>query len=130
MTTNKKILVVDDSATVRKQLSRALADFDVHEADSGERGLEVASELQCDLVIVDVNMPGMSGIELVAALRGTDGYSETPIFVVTTESAEDLISAGKKAGATAWIIKPFNPNILVRAVNKLLGVAPAARAGE
>jgi two-component system, chemotaxis family, chemotaxis protein CheY len=130
MNGKKKILVVDDSATVRKQLAQTLESFEVHQAESGELGLAIARELLCDLAIVDVNMPGMSGIELVAELRRLDGYSNIPIFVVTTESAEDLIGAGKDAGATAWIIKPFNPSILLRAVKKVLNLSAPAKVGD
>jgi two-component system chemotaxis response regulator CheY len=118
------VLVVDDSATMRQQTRTLLQTngYTVVEAGNGAEGLEAAKGAggNIGLVIVDVNMPVMNGIEMIGKLRKMDPYGKTPIFVLTTESAGNIVSQGKAAGATAWIVKPFNPQILLAAVKKVL----------
>jgi two-component system chemotaxis response regulator CheY len=116
------VLVVDDSATMRQQTRTLLQTngYTVVEAGNGAEGLEAAKGNSVGLVIVDVNMPVMNGIEMIGKLRKMDNYGKTPIFVLTTESSGDIVTRGKAAGATAWIVKPFNPQILLAAVKKVL----------
>lgn len=116
------VLVVDDSATMRQQTRTLLQTngYNVVEAGNGAEGLEAAKGAAVALVIVDVNMPVMNGIEMIGKLRKMDNYSKTPIFVLTTESSGNVVSQGKAAGATAWIVKPFNPQVLLAAVKKVL----------
>ncbi|OUS31573.1 response regulator [Gammaproteobacteria bacterium 45_16_T64] len=118
----KKILVVDDSPSMRQMISFTLgsAGFAVEEVDDGAAALIAAKKQQFDLVISDVNMPKMNGIEMVKALRGESNYRFVPILMLTTESAGNKKGEGKDAGATGWIVKPFNPEQLVGAVNKVL----------
>ncbi|MBX2799344.1 MAG: response regulator [Myxococcales bacterium] len=115
------ILVVDDSVTMRTQLELALtaAHFTVHLAPNGRAALRVVSHSQIDAVITDINMPDMNGFELIKALRTQSGHARTPIFVLTTEASPVLKAKGKAVGATAWIIKPFNPATLVRALKRV-----------
>jgi two-component system chemotaxis response regulator CheY len=116
------VLVVDDSATMRQQTRTLLQTngYTVVEAGNGAEGLEAAKGTPVGLVIVDVNMPVMNGIEMIGKLRKMDKYDKTPIFVLTTESSGSVVTQGKAAGATAWIVKPFNPQILLAAVKKVL----------
>jgi two-component system chemotaxis response regulator CheY len=122
MTASKSILIVDDSMSVRTQLRQALEGdgFQVLEAENGQRGLDVCRENSIDLLIVDVNMPVMDGIEMIGRMRQIQQYKKTPIFVLTTESGVATAKQGKAAGATAWIIKPIKPEILIRGIRKVL----------
>jgi two-component system, chemotaxis family, chemotaxis protein CheY len=122
---SKRILVVDDSATVRQQLHALLKaqGFGVNEAEDGEQGLASASAQQVDLLIVDVNMPRMNGIQMVSEIRKLPSYAKTPIFMLTTESTKSVMALGKTAGATAWIIKPFRPDVLVKGIQRVLSAS-------
>ncbi len=118
-----KILAVDDSASMRQMVSFTLksAGHDVHEAGDGVEALNVAKSAGAfDLVISDINMPNMDGIELIKELRGLADFKFTPILMLTTESSADKKSEGKAAGATGWIVKPFNPDQLIATINKVL----------
>ena len=118
-----KLLIVDDSTMLRDMLSYALSDGgynDVTEAVDGIDGLEKASVSTFDLVITDVNMPNMDGLTFVNELRKLSQYSKTPILVLTTERSDEMKSKGKAAGATGWIVKPFVPDQLLKAVNIVL----------
>jgi two-component system chemotaxis response regulator CheY len=119
----KTILLVDDSATVRNQLRLALEKdgFGVLEAENGERGVAAASEAKVDLIIVDINMPVMDGVEMIRQVRSLERHRLTPIFVLTTEFSEHTVKQGKAAGATAWIVKPVKPEILIKSIRSLLG---------
>lgn len=119
----KLILVVDDSTTIRQQLRAFLEThaFRVVEATDGEQGLIQAAREPADMMIVDLNMPGMDGLEMLAEIRKLEGYARTPVFILTTESSPDLIRRGKTVGATAWIVKPFNPDTLIKGLRKVLG---------
>ena len=120
----KSILVVDDSSIARKQLRTFLEQqgFKVSEANNGAAGLDTAKGNPYDLLIVDVNMPVMDGIQMISEVRKLPAYKRTPIFVLTTESADRLALKGKVAGATAWIVKPFNPTVLRKGIKKVLNV--------
>ncbi len=116
------ILIVDDSASMRQMVSFTLktAGHTVDDASDGNDGLNKAKASQFDLVISDVNMPNRNGLELTADLRTLPNYKFIPILLLTTESASDKKAEGKKAGATGWIVKPFNPDTLNKTVSKVL----------
>ncbi len=118
-----KILAVDDSASMRQMVAFTLkgAGHTVVEACDGQQGLDQAQRGQFDLVLSDVNMPIMDGITFVKNLRTLPNYKFTPILMLTTESAGDKKMAGKQAGATGWIVKPFNPDQLLKTIAKVLG---------
>lgn len=117
------ILAVDDSASMRQMVSFTLksAGYDVTEATDGDEALQLAKNTQFNLVLTDINMPNMDGIELTKELRALPNYKFTPILTLTTESASDKKQEGKMAGATGWIVKPFNPDQLISTVKKVLG---------
>src|SRR5436189_6240688 len=108
------VLVVDDSATMRQQTRTLLQTngYTVVEAGNGAEGLEAAKGAAIGLVIVDVNMPVMNGIEMIGKLRTMDDYAKTPIFVLTTESAENTVSQRTPPGATPRTVTPLNPPLL------------------
>ena len=118
-----KLLIVDDSTMLRDMLSYALNEggyYDVTEAVDGVDGLDKSQETIFDLIITDVNMPNMDGLTLVQELRQLEEYKKTPILVLTTERSDEMKSKGKSAGATGWIVKPFIPDQLLKAVNIVL----------
>ena len=117
------ILAVDDSASMRQMVSFTLkgAGYDVIEAVDGVDALNKAKQQSVNLVITDVNMPNMDGITLIAELRKLPNYKFTPLLMLTTESAPEKKQAGKAAGATGWIVKPFNPDQLLATIKKVLG---------
>lgn len=118
----KKILAVDDSASMRQMVGFTLkkAGFDVTEAKDGSEALEIAKGQSFDAVISDVNMPIMDGITLIRELRALSDYKFTPMLMLTTESGLDKKSEGKAAGATGWIVKPFNPDQLLAVIKKVI----------
>lgn len=118
---SKKALVVDDSYTMRNMVSLALkeSDFDVVTANDGVEALDAVNDTPFDIVITDINMPNMDGITLIKELRAKSDFRFTPILVLTTEGGEDMKKQGKEAGATGWIVKPFDPKTLMSAVNKV-----------
>jgi two-component system, chemotaxis family, chemotaxis protein CheY len=103
------ILAVDDSASLRQMVCFTLksAGHQVIEAIDGVDALERLGDRQVDLVLTDQNMPRMDGLTLVAQLRGKPGYQRTPILMLTTESSDAMKQAGRAAGATGWMVKPF-----------------------
>jgi len=117
------ILAVDDSTSMRQMVAFTLkgAGFNVVEAADGKQALAEAQKTNFDLVLSDVNMPVMDGIALVKELRALPNYKFTPILMLTTESAGNKKSEGKQAGATGWIVKPFNPDQLLSTIKKVLG---------
>ncbi|OUR76549.1 response regulator [Alphaproteobacteria bacterium 46_93_T64] len=120
---SKKILAVDDSKTMRDMVSFTLkgAGYDVLEAADGLLALDALVSQSVDLVITDINMPNMDGISLVKALRENPSFSSTPILVLTTESDDSKKNEGRDAGATGWIVKPFEPEKLLKVVQKVCG---------
>lgn len=117
------ILAVDDSASMRQMVAFTLkgAGHTVIEAADGQKALQAARTQNFNLVISDVNMPVMDGIALIRELRALPSYKFTPILMLTTESGSDKKMEGKSAGATGWIVKPFNPDQLISTVKRVLG---------
>ncbi|HEY4293489.1 response regulator [Luteibacter sp.] len=118
-----KILAVDDSASMRSMVAFTLrgAGHDVDEADNGQVALDTARGTKFDLVLADVNMPVMDGISMVREMRTMAGYSGVPILMLTTESNPEKKMEGKAAGATGWLVKPFDPDQLLATVARVLG---------
>lgn len=118
----KTVLIVDDSATMRRMVSDTLrrAGFAVLEAVNGEDALRRVDGQAVRLVITDFNMPVMNGIALIERLRAKPEFRFTPILVLTTESEAAKKNEGKAAGATGWVVKPFDPDRLVQVVNRLV----------
>jgi len=117
------ILTVDDTASMRQMVSYTLTDagYEVEQAADGQEALDICQKKKFDLVIADINMPVMDGITLVKKLREISDYKFTPILMLTTESQDDKRQEGKAAGATGWIVKPFNPDQLTNVVKNVLG---------
>lgn len=117
------ILAVDDSASMRQMVSFTLkgAGYHVIEAADGQEALEKARNHPIDLVLTDQNMPKMDGLTLVKTLRGLPQYRSTPVLMLTTESSDAMKAAGKSAGATGWLVKPFDPQKLLDVVKKVIG---------
>ncbi len=116
------ILAVDDSASMRQMVSFTLkgAGYEVVEADDGVKALNAAKGKKVDLVVTDVNMPNLDGIALIKELRRLPDYKFTPILMLTTEAGDAKKQEGKAAGATGWIVKPFNPEQLLATIKKVL----------
>ncbi len=122
----QKILVVDDSATVRQQVGLALsqAGFEIIEAADGQEGLtKITANPDLLMVISDVNMPHMNGLEMLEKLKANPKHSKLIVFMLTTEGQPELIDRAKKAGAKGWIVKPFKAELLVSAAKKLASMA-------
>jgi len=121
----KTAITVDDSKTIREMVSFTLqnAGFTVLEAEDGKQALTVLTGKEVQLIITDLNMPNMNGIELIRALRQDPRFKFTPILMLTTEGDATKKEEGKSAGATGWIVKPFNPEKLIQVIQK---VCPAA----
>ncbi|MDP4299976.1 response regulator [Leptothrix discophora] len=119
---SKTILIVDDSASLRQVVSIALtrAGYDVIEAGDGMDALTKLDGRKINLVVSDVNMPRMDGITFVSQMKANARYKFTPVIMLTTENGGDRMQQGKAAGAKAWIVKPFNPPVLLDAVAKLV----------
>lgn len=117
----KNILIVDDSTSLRQVVRMALegAGYSVQEASDGQAALALLDGRQIDMVVCDVNMPRMNGIEFVKAAKALPKYKFLPILMLTTESQESKKEEGKAAGAKAWMLKPFSPGTLLNAVAKL-----------
>ncbi|MEY4549198.1 MAG: hypothetical protein RL685_5393 [Pseudomonadota bacterium] len=124
-----RVLMVDDSSTSRRQLRLALerVGIQVAEASEGVEGLWRARQQPFDLVLTDIHMPTMDGLEFIRELRKSPGYDATPIYVLTSDGSRDRLAEGRAAGATAWVIKPPNVPLLVDAIVK--ATAARRRAG-
>ena len=117
----KKILTIDDSKTMRDMLLVTLerAGYEVIQAKDGQDGLDKLAANGADVIITDINMPVMDGIAFIKACRAKPSYAATPILTLTTESSNEKKAEGRAAGATGWIVKPFNPEKLLRVVEKV-----------
>jgi two-component system, chemotaxis family, chemotaxis protein CheY len=119
----KTALIVDDSPTMRQMVAFTLtnAGFRVIEAEHGKDAVrKVTGRPKLDIVVTDLNMPEMDGIALIKELRKLSSFKFTPILMLTTESAADKKQAGREAGATGWIVKPFNPEVLLKTIAKVM----------
>ncbi len=116
------ILAVDDSASMRQMVSFTLksAGYNVVEAVDGQDAYEKAGGKSFDLVLTDQNMPRMDGISLTKKLRENPQFKTTPILILTTESSDQMKQAGRAAGATGWLVKPFDPNKLIEVIQKVI----------
>lgn len=119
----KRIMIVDDSVTVRQILQMTLegAGYEVTDAIDGVDAVTKLDDAKIDMMITDLNMPNMDGIELIKAVRQNASYRFIPIVMLTTESAEAKKQEGKAAGASGWIVKPFKPEQLLKVVKMVLG---------
>lgn len=119
----KTILAVDDSPSIRQMVAFTLkgAGYEVTEAVDGQDGLNKAKAKSFNLVLTDQNMPQMDGITLIKNLRGLPQYKTVPILVLTTEAGDALKTQGRAAGATGWLVKPFDPQKLMEVVKKVIG---------
>ena len=121
----KKILVIDDASAIRQSVGYTLEDsgYDVIEAVDGNDGLSKLDGSDIDLIICDVNMPNMNGIEFLKNVKQNEKYSAykfTPLIMLTTEAGEDMKAQGKELGAKAWMVKPFKPEQLIESVKKMI----------
>lgn len=118
---SKIILTVDDSRTIREMLKAALLDagMQVYQAEDGIHGLEVLETCDPDVIITDINMPRMDGFGFIEAVRASDRHRAIPILVLTTESTDDKKDRARRAGASGWIVKPFDSAKLVNAINRV-----------
>ena len=116
-------MTVDDSASIRLMVSFTLQEngYNVIEACDGKEALLKIKSATFDLIITDLNMPNMNGIELIKSVRSASKFSYIPIIMLTTESQGEKKMEGKAAGATGWIVKPFKPEQLVMVVKKIIG---------
>jgi len=117
-----KILAVDDSISIRQMVSHTLKDagYEVETANDGSDALKKSQMTKFDVVISDVNMPNMGGFELVRAIRGNPQYKFIPILMLTTETSIEKKQEGKSAGATGWLVKPFNPETLLKTLKRVI----------
>lgn len=117
------ILTADDSASMRRMVSFTLerAGYIVTEAVDGQDAWEKAAGRGFDLVLTDQNMPRMDGISLIRKLRERPQFRSTPILILTTESSDQMKQAGRSAGATGWLVKPFDPAKLIEVIRKVIG---------
>ena len=120
---SKAVLAIDDSPSIRQMVSFTLknAGYDVVEAVDGEDAFEKARQRSFDLVLTDQNRPRLDGIGLTKRLREHPSFKTTPILILTTESSDQMKQAGRAAGATGWLVKPFDPNKLIEVVKKVIG---------
>lgn len=119
----KRVLIVDDSPSLRTMVSYTLRDagYEVMEAEDGNEALAMAKDNDvATLVVTDIKMPYMDGLELVRELRKLQSYKFVPILALTTEGSEETKLAGKKAGVTGWMVKPFDPESLLSTIKKVL----------
>jgi two-component system, chemotaxis family, chemotaxis protein CheY len=118
----KTILIVDDSASLRQLVKITLtgAGYDVIEAENGQKALDQFDGKKIHLVISDVNMPIMDGITFVTKMKAIAAYKFTPVIMLTTESSSDMKVQGQAAGAKAWVVKPFKPEMILAAVAQLI----------
>lgn len=117
-----RVLTVDDSRTILAMLHHTLsnAGFEVLQAEDGKQGLEVLKTETVDVVITDINMPVMDGIEFIKQVRASGAHQSLPILILTTETSQDKRDQGKAAGGTGWIVKPFDPEKLISVIHRVI----------
>jgi two-component system chemotaxis response regulator CheY len=119
---SKHILIVDDSPSIRQMVEVTLksANYTVTAAQDGQEALDICKYTRFDFVLTDQNMPRMDGLTLIKSLRTLSAYATTPIIVLTTEASDAIKAQGKAAGATGWMVKPFDPKKLLEVLSKVL----------
>ena len=119
-----RILAIDDSRTMREMLRSSLtaAGFEVHTAEDGQEGIDQLATVNPDLIITDINMPRMDGFGVIEAVRQGARGARLPILVLTTESAPEMKDRARRAGATGWIVKPFDDQRLIGAIRRISSV--------
>lgn len=117
----KRVLTVDDSKTMLQMLQFALKQggFEVIQGENGQEGLDLLKNNQIDVIITDINMPVMDGITFIKELRKEPKNKATPVLILTTESSQSKKEEGRSAGATGWIVKPFDPGKLLEVIRKV-----------
>lgn len=123
----KTILIADDSASMRAFLVaivEALGDYQIVEASSGFEALRLLPRDRVDLILTDINMPDINGLELISYLRNHPNYKDIPLFIISTEGSPKDIEKGKQLGADEYIVKPFSPAALQQLINKYLNKTP------
>ena len=123
MGTKRRILVVEDSASTRSLVRAILEEdesFEVTEAQSGFDAMRLLPRTKYDLIITDINMPDVNGLELIHFIRRSEQYRTTPLVIISTQATERDVERGKKLGADAYVPKPFTPELLRGACEKLL----------
>ena len=117
-----RVLTVDDSRTILAMLHHTLsnAGFEVLQAEDGKQGLDVLAREPVDVVITDINMPVMDGIQFIREIRGSGRHNSLPILILTTETSQDKRDQGKAAGGTGWIVKPFDPEKLISVIHRVV----------
>ncbi|WP_029041805.1 response regulator [Cucumibacter marinus] len=116
-----RVLTVDDSRTILAMLKHTLTDagYEVLQAENGQQGLDMLGQENVDVVITDVNMPVMDGIEFIRQVRAGGQHHNLPILILTTETSQEKRDLGRAAGGTGWIVKPFDPDKLVSVIRKV-----------
>jgi two-component system chemotaxis response regulator CheY len=127
-----RVLIVDDSVTIRSLVAKCLeqAGHTIAQCADGAAGLRELGRASFDLVITDFNMPVMDGVTLIRKARALPAYSRTPMLVLTTEMSPEKKNLAREAGASAWLLKPFNPGVLLEAIRRLLPAANAKVGGR
>ena len=117
-----RVLTVDDSRTILAMLHHTLtnAGFEVLQAEDGKQGLAVLKNESVDVVITDINMPIMDGIEFIKNVRSSGSHSSLPILILTTETSQEKRDQGRAAGGTGWIVKPFDPEKLISVIHRVV----------
>lgn len=117
-----RVLTVDDSPTILAMLRHTLtvAGFEVIQAEDGQKGLDALGEQDVDVVITDINMPVMDGIEFIKNVRSSGDYQSLPILILTTETSQEKRDQGRAAGGTGWIVKPFDPEKLISVIHRVV----------
>ena len=119
----KTILTVDDSPSLRQMVAYTLrsAGYQVAEAADGQEGVDKAKTGRFEMILTDQNMPVMDGLTLIQQVRAMPTYARVPIVMLTTESSDEMKARGRAAGATGWMVKPFDPKRLLEVVRKVIG---------
>lgn len=117
----KRILTVDDSATMRNMLKAALSEagYEVVQAEDGVEGIKALDGQRFDVIITDINMPNMDGLTFIELLREQQMHKATPVLVLTTESEPEKKARARRAGATGWLVKPFDPQKLLTTIDRV-----------
>jgi two-component system chemotaxis response regulator CheY len=123
----KTILIADDSASMRAMLVaivETIGDYQIVEASSGFEALRLLPRDRVDLILTDINMPDINGLELISYLRANPNYKDIPVFIISTEGSAKDIRKGKQLGADEYLVKPFSPETLQLLINKYLSKSP------